>query len=165
MNWIESVEIRNVNDVMRELDKKYKVGEDAMKLSLKKYADSNQILTLLKLLEKDLLFFKENAFDGAEELENLIIKAKRYGVSLKFNPFIVRNGLFDTKTYKADFDLADPENTDNVVLAFTAKKKQGVLVATGLYVLDSKIFNHPGVVVGGNEYGLPHRYCVHSPTY
>ncbi|MEK6943114.1 MAG: hypothetical protein AABX00_03570 [Nanoarchaeota archaeon] len=45
----------------------------------------------------------------------------------KFNPFIVRNGLFDTKVYTMDFEITDPENTDNVVLAFTAKKKQGVL--------------------------------------
>src|SRR3989338_5604835 len=45
----------------------------------------------------------------------------------KFNPFIVRNGLFDTKIYTMDFEITDPENTDNVVLAFTAKKKQGIL--------------------------------------
>src|SRR3989338_6027864 len=72
---IESVEIKNIREVMRELDKKDRIGEDMMKMNLKRYADSNQILTLLKLLEKDLSFFKENAFDGTEELEDLISKA------------------------------------------------------------------------------------------
>lgn len=45
----------------------------------------------------------------------------------KINPFIVRNGLFDKKAKKIDFELADPENTDNVVVSFTAKKRKGIL--------------------------------------
>ena len=45
----------------------------------------------------------------------------------KINPFIVRNGWFDKKTKKIDFVLEDPGNTDNIVLAFTAKKRQGIL--------------------------------------
>lgn len=43
------------------------------------------------------------------------------------NPFIVRNGWFDKKTKKADFTLEDLENTDNVVLSFTTKKREGIL--------------------------------------
>ncbi|HLC60396.1 MAG TPA: hypothetical protein VJJ52_03120 [Candidatus Nanoarchaeia archaeon] len=43
------------------------------------------------------------------------------------NPFIVRNGWFDTKTYKTDFGIDDPANTDNVILSFTAKKHTGVI--------------------------------------
>ena len=43
------------------------------------------------------------------------------------NPFIVRNGWFDKKTYKMQFDLDDPQNTDKVMLSFTAKKMQGIL--------------------------------------
>ena len=43
------------------------------------------------------------------------------------NPFIVRNGWFDAKTYKTDFGIDDPANTDNVILSFTAKKHTGVL--------------------------------------
>ena len=43
------------------------------------------------------------------------------------NPFIVRNGWFDAKTFKTDFVIDDPANTDNVILSFTAKKHTGVL--------------------------------------
>lgn len=45
----------------------------------------------------------------------------------KLNPFIVRNGLLDTKVSALNFDIDDPDNTDNVILAFTAKKHQGIL--------------------------------------
>ena len=43
------------------------------------------------------------------------------------NPFIIRNGWFDKRTNKFEFSLDDPENTDNVMLSFTAKKHQGIL--------------------------------------
>jgi histidyl-tRNA synthetase len=93
---IESVEIRAIKEVMRELDKKQKIGEDLVKLNLKKYADSKQILTLFKLLEKDLKFFRENAFDGAKELEGLQSKCRKYGLTLKFNPFVIRGFSYYT---------------------------------------------------------------------
>jgi len=45
----------------------------------------------------------------------------------RINPFIARNGWFDKRTKKVDFEIAEPENTDNVVVAFTAKKRNGIL--------------------------------------
>lgn len=87
---IESVEISDGKNVMRELDKLGKVSEDAIKANLRKYADVNQITTLFKLMEKDLAFFKANAFDGSDELDSLIRICDKYGVELKFNPTMVR---------------------------------------------------------------------------
>lgn len=88
---IESVEIKSIKQVMRELDKLEKVGEDAVKTALRKYADTNQIMTLFKLLEKDLKFFKDNAFEGAKDIESLINQCKRNGIQkIKFNPFMIR---------------------------------------------------------------------------
>lgn len=87
---IESVQIGNPKVVMRELDKISKIGEDAVKTNLRKYTTPNQIVTLFKLLEKDLKFFKENAFDGAEELEDFQDKCNDYGIKIKFNPFMIR---------------------------------------------------------------------------
>jgi len=45
----------------------------------------------------------------------------------KINPFIVRNGWFDKRINKINFGIDDPDNTDNAVLTFTAKKRQGIL--------------------------------------
>jgi len=75
---IESVRIKQIKQVMRELDKISKIGEDNVKANLKKYADSNQVLTLFKMLGKDLSFFKENLFEGAEELSSLKKDCRKY---------------------------------------------------------------------------------------
>ena len=45
------------------------------------------------------------------------------------------------------------------------EKKEGVLVATGTYVLDTYIFEHPGVVVNGGEYGLPQSVFAQMKNY
>src|SRR3989338_1657084 len=87
---IESVEIIERKQVMKELDKLNKIGEDEVKSNLKKYTSSNQVITLFKILEKPLSFFVENAFDGAEEIKKLQEKAKLYGIEFKFNPFMAR---------------------------------------------------------------------------
>jgi histidyl-tRNA synthetase len=88
--------MKNVKQVMRELDKLEKIGEDEVKVNLRKYASANQIVTLFKLLEKDLKFYKENAFDGADELDELIKECKSYGVKVKFRPTMVRGFAYYT---------------------------------------------------------------------
>src|SRR3989338_3733019 len=87
---IKSVQITEKQAVLREIDKIDKIGEDQVKMNLKKYADSNQILSLFKLMEKDISFFKDNLFDGAQELVDLIQKCKEYGIKLTFNPNLMR---------------------------------------------------------------------------
>ncbi len=87
---VESVEISSINQVMKELDKLDKIGADLVKLNLKKYGDANQIVTLFKLLEKDLAFFKENAFDGVQELEELFKQCSSLGIKPKLNLQMVR---------------------------------------------------------------------------
>jgi len=87
---IESVEIKDTKNVMRELDKIDKIEEFQVKSNLKKYALTNQIMTLFKLLEKDITFFKENAFDGAGEVLELIQKCRENKIDATFNPFMIR---------------------------------------------------------------------------
>ena len=87
---LESVGLERKNEILKELDKIDKLGEDAVKTNLKKYADTNQVLTLFKLLEKNLEFFIKNLFDGADELFKLQQIGKQYGFALKYNPFLVR---------------------------------------------------------------------------
>lgn len=59
----------------------------------------------------------------------------------RINPFIVRNGWFDKKTKRIDFSLEDPDNTDNVVISFTAKKRKGTLTIklNGVIVFENEI--------------------------
>lgn len=87
---LESVRITEKQQVMRELDKLEKVGEDTVKGNLRKYASTNQIITIFKLIEKPLDFFVKNLFDGADELKELQDLCKVYGVKSKFNPGMIR---------------------------------------------------------------------------
>lgn len=61
----------------------------------------------------------------------------------KINPFIVRSGWFDKKEKKIDFALDEPENTDNVVLSFTAKKRTGILAIklNGVIIFENELEN------------------------
>ncbi len=93
---IESVQIEQTKEVMRELDKTDKIGLDQVKGNLRKFTTTNQIITLFRILEKDISFFKENAFAGIEELEELIENCRDYGVKVTFNPFLVRGFAYYT---------------------------------------------------------------------
>ena len=90
-----------------------KTSEDGSKILLQEFPG---LLSTSKGLESDKsipnVFLVETT--NAKELERI-------------NPFIVTNGWFDKKTKKIDFELEEPENTDNVALSFTAKKRKGVL--------------------------------------
>ena len=87
---IQSVQIENSKQVMKELDKIDKLGLDTVKANLRKYTSANQIITLLKILEKDIKFFRQNQFKGVEELEKLMEACANYGAKITFNPFLVR---------------------------------------------------------------------------
>ena len=93
---LESVKIENKQQALRELDKLTKLGEDEVQANLRKIATPNQIVTLFKLLGKDLKFYKENAFDGAEELEELIEVCNSYKIKVEYNPTLMRGFAYYT---------------------------------------------------------------------
>lgn len=68
---------------------------------------------------------------GLEDEKNLpnifLIEATNAQELAKINPFIVKGSVFGNKPKSAAFALEDLENTDNVVLTFTPKKKEGIL--------------------------------------
>jgi len=140
---IESVQIQAKQQVMRELDKIDKIGEDDVKSNLRKYADTNQIVTLFKLLEKDLKFFKNNAFDGSGELQNLMDECKSYGVKLKFSPFMIRGfeyytgNIFEIKMVGKKETIAAGGRYDRTVGKYTGKEMPAVGISFGLARLTS----------------------------
>jgi len=154
---IESVQIENIKEVMRELDKIDKIGEDNVKANLRKYADVNQIITLFKLLEKDIPFFKDNAFEGVEELQNLIKECELYNIQLKMNPFLVRGlnyytgNIFEIKTESSKESLAGGGRYDKVVGKYIGKDIPAVGISFGLERLtdlaDVKIESIPNVLI------------------
>lgn len=135
---IESVQIENKKAIMRELDKLDKIGEDTVKANLKKYADSNQVLTLFKLLEKDLDFFVKNLFEGAEELKHIETRARIQGVRAVFSPFLMRGFSYYTGMI-VEFRVAGSKQSiggggryDKVVGKFLNRELPAVGISFGL---------------------------------
>lgn len=136
---IESVQMTDVKNIMRELNKIEKLGADEIKSNLRKYADPNQIVTLLKILEKDLSFFVENAFDGAAELAGFIETCKEYGIKeIKINPFLVRGfgyytgNVFEVKVAGEKNTIAAGGRYDNTVGKYTNRQIPAVGISFGL---------------------------------
>jgi histidyl-tRNA synthetase len=125
---IKSVEIEDIESVMRELDKLEKVGEDVVKANLRKYASANQILTLFKLLGKDLKFYKQNSFEGAEEIEDLMETCNFYGIKVRMNPTLVRGfgyytgNVFEFYLLNKKTALVGGGRFDNLVGKYINKK-------------------------------------------
>ena len=135
---VESVQIRDALAVMRELDKLDKIGEDHVKSNLRKYADTNQILTLFKLLEKDLSFFVANGFEGAAALEELEKKCKRQGVSIALQPTLVRGlsyytgNIFEVRAENVSGSIAAGGRFDGVVGKYLNREIPAVGISFGL---------------------------------
>ncbi len=135
---IESVQIEDKVNVMRELDKKDKLGEDIVKTNLKRYASSNQILTLFKLMEKPLEFFVENAFAGAGEVEVLAKKCLAYGIKINFDPSMIRGfayytgSIFEIKTSEFKETIAAGGRYDRLVGKYINKDVPAVGISFGL---------------------------------
>ena len=136
---IESVQITDIKNVMREIDKIDKLGTDEVKTRLRKYADPNQIVTLFKILEKELQFFIENAFEGASELSGLIEKCKGYGIKeIKFVPGLVRGlgyytgNVFEIKVAGEKNTIAGGGRYDNTVGKYIQRQIPAVGISFGL---------------------------------
>ena len=135
---IESVQIEQIKNVMKELDKFNKISIDEIKINLKKYASVNQIITLLKLLEKDISFFEKNAFSGVEDLKELIEKCGYYNVKLKFNPCLARGlgyytgNIFEIVSNESKSSIAGGGRYDRTVGKYVGKEIPAVGISFGL---------------------------------
>jgi len=122
---IESVQIQNPEAIMRELDKLDKIGEDQVKVNLKKYADSNQVLTLFKLLDKPLDFYLDNGFNGAEQVKELMEKCKFYNIQPVFNQYLARGLSYYTGSV---FEFTTPSARDSIGAGGRYDKVVGKLI-------------------------------------
>lgn len=135
---IDSVEMREKKSVMRELDKLDKIGEDLVKSNLLKYGDGNQIVTLFKLLEKDIEFFKKNAFEGANEITELSEKCAQQGIKIKFNPIMIRGlgyytgNIFEIKIEGEKNTISAGGRYDDLVGKYVGRKIPAVGISFGL---------------------------------
>ncbi len=100
------------------------------------------LLSAKKYLGDDFLVLNGDDLNDKEDLAKFMGTGRAFGVQKMIMPnyysMQIEDGLVQ------GFRLQTPE-----------EKLAGALIATGVYKLDSKIFEHAGVVVSGGEYGLP----------
>lgn len=106
-------------------------------------------------LEKNERFLVINSDDihSKEELEQYLTHPRSFGIQKMHMPNYYNINI-DENGYVQGFRPQTEE-----------EKTSGVYVATGVYVIDSNIFEHSGVVVYGGEYGLPQTILEQKDTY
>ncbi|MDO8260742.1 MAG: hypothetical protein Q7T50_04590, partial [Candidatus Magasanikbacteria bacterium] len=113
------------------------------------------LLSAKKFLKKDERFLVLNGDDinDKEELKKYLEYPRSFGVQKMHMPNYYSIGI-DRNKYIEGFRTQTDE--EKLSVAF---------IATGVYVIDTNIFDHPGIVVYGGEYGLPQTILAQKDLY
>ena len=113
------------------------------------------LLSTQKLIGKDERFLVLNGDDinNKTELSAYLKYPRTFGVQKMLMP-----GYHSIR-----IDAENKIEGFNPQLEF--EKLNGALVATGVYIVDSHIFEHPGVLLKDGEYGLPQTLLDQKNTY
>ncbi|HSX06822.1 MAG TPA: nucleotidyltransferase family protein [Candidatus Saccharimonadia bacterium] len=107
---------------------------------------------LMKPNERFLVINGDDIHDKVE-LEKYLAYERAFGLQLVKMPGYLSTHL-DAKGYITDLR----DQTEH-------EKKNGALTATGAYVADTRIFDHPGVLLRNGEHGLPHTLLAQKDAY
>lgn len=86
----------NQKQVLREIDKLDKLSKKEVEENLKKIIPEKSVKNLFLLLDKDLDYFVDNKFNGAEEIKELKELGEIYGFQILFTPILVRGFSYYT---------------------------------------------------------------------
>jgi NDP-sugar pyrophosphorylase family protein len=113
------------------------------------------LLSAKELIKENEKFLVLNGDDihNKEELSKYLMHPRSFGIQKMVMP-----NYYNIKT-------DDSGNVSGFFRQTEKEKVNGVLVATGAYVLDGHIFDHSGVSVSGGEYGLPQTILEQKETY
>ena len=112
------------------------------------------LLSAQRFLQSDERFLVLNGDDLNDrgELEKFVKQDRAFGVQKMIMPNYYGLNIVDgnLESFRPQTDV---------------EKGEGTLIATGVYTLDTEIFNHPGVSVFGGEYGLPQTIMAQKDKY
>lgn len=100
------------------------------------------LLSAKNFLTEEFLVLNGDDLHEKGELSKFITSGRAFGLQKMIMP------NYYSMQINRDFVEGFRPQTDE-------EKSMGALIATGVYKLDPKIFDHPGVIVSGGEYGLP----------
>lgn len=99
------------------------------------------------------LVLNSDDIHNKDELEKYLAFPRSFGIQKMVMP-----NYYSVKVDSSGNILGFSRQTDE-------EKTSGVMVGTGVYLLDSNIFNHPGVKVFGGELGLPQTILEQKDVY
>lgn len=113
------------------------------------------LLSSKGLFEKGERFLVLNGDDmhSKAELEQFLEHPRTFGIQKMIMP-----NYYNISTTPEGFLEGFRPQTDE-------EKITGTMIATGVYMLDSNIFDHPGVMVSGGELGLPQTILAQKELY
>lgn len=103
---LEKSGITDKENTMRILDKIKKIGEDAVKSELTKFANKDEIIKLFKILNQPFNFFVKEKYSGALEIKEILKLCKDYKINAEFSPFLLRGFSYYTGII---FEAYNPE--------------------------------------------------------
>jgi NDP-sugar pyrophosphorylase family protein len=157
------IEIDEIFIIVKHLQDKIKitVGEKYKNINIKYIEQGDKTGTFGALLSARDIFTPKERFlitNGDD-----IHRTSEYEECLKYPRSMAVQKRIMPNYYRIE------KNTDGYFAGFFTQseeeKKNGTLVATGVYVLDSNIFDHPGVILSSGEYGLPQTVSEQSKQY
>ena len=109
--------------------------------------------------EIKLEFMTDKTID--HEIDPINLYTRTEGIKLKeINSLYVRKGWFDKKTREVTFNTEEPENADNILLAFNVKKSKGRLV---IELNGNEVFNNE-ILTLDEPIKLPKEYLNEKNT-
>lgn len=146
---MKRLDIDAVSDVLRELDKIDKIGEDSVKRELAKYAEKDKIIRLFKILNNDLEYFVKEKYVGADELLELMKLLKQYKIKAEFSLFLLRGfsyytgTIFEAYSDKIKGSIFAGGRFDNLVGRYIGRSIPAVGVSLG------RILDYPDITAEG----------------
>lgn len=113
------------------------------------------LLSVKNLFEQGERFLVTNGDDVHDKYE--YVECMKYPRAMAVQKKIMPN-YYKIETDENGYFKSFKNQTDE-------EKGNSTLVATGVYVLDTKIFDHPGVLLSTGEYGLPQTVSEQSSKY
>lgn len=145
--FLQSLDVKNADDVFRSMDKLEKFGEDVVVSELKtKGVDERNIKLIIEFARTDfeevyrLVKGEEVGKQGIEELKKVFesIESLGFGQFIKFDPSLVRGlgyytgPVFEIVTKDSKLSIAGGGRYDNLVSAFGGKQTPATGISLGV---------------------------------
>lgn len=134
---LEKLDIKDKKQVLREIDKIDKLGEQEVRKNVLRLIDKKNMDNLFELLKKDIGYFIKNNFNGASEIQELIEICSLYNIKPIFSSSLVRGfsyytgNVFEVFSKEQRFSIASGGRYDKKVGKYAGRDIPAVGISFG----------------------------------